>query len=102
MTHHDHHPHASTDPMERLARRRASAKLGWYLHAGVFLGVNMLLWLLAAIAGKHWAIFPALGWGAGLTLHGIVVFARTGGWYERLLQTERDRLAPRTPSSTPL
>ena len=37
-----------SDPIERLARRRAGAKLGWYLHATIYLLVNLLLvyWLL--------------------------------------------------------
>lgn len=100
MRHDCHAILESTDPLERLARRRANAKLGWYMHAGVFLGVNMLLWLLSSIAGRHWAAFPTLGWGLGLAIHGIVVFARSGGWYERLLQAERNRLESRNTSST--
>ena len=31
------------DAIERLARKRAGAKLGWYMHAGVYLLVNLLL-----------------------------------------------------------
>ena len=33
----------TTDPIERLARRRAGAKMGWYIHASVYLLVNLLL-----------------------------------------------------------
>jgi hypothetical protein len=50
----------STDPIERLARRRAGAKLGWYIHAGVYIAVNLLLALLSAMSDRHWAVFPAL------------------------------------------
>jgi hypothetical protein len=100
MTHDHYAIPESIAPIERLARRRASAKLGWYMHAGVFLGINVLLWLLSSVAGKPWALFPTLGWGLGLALHGLVVFACTGGWYEQLLQAERNRLASRNASST--
>lgn len=31
------------DALERLARQRAGRKLGWYLHAFVFLRVNTVL-----------------------------------------------------------
>lgn len=87
--------HLTTDPLERLARRRAGAKLGWYIHAGVYLAVNLLLVVLSASSGRHWAVFPAVGWGIGLAIHGVVVFflASGSGLHERLVQAERDRIA---------
>jgi hypothetical protein len=81
--------------LERLARRRAAAKMGWYIHATVYLAVNLLLVGLAASSGRHWAVFPLLGWGLGLAIHGFVVFLVTGGagLQERLVQRERERLS---------
>lgn len=89
-----HHP-LITDPTERLARKRAGAKLGWYIHAGAYLAVNLLLVVLSASSGRHWAVFPAVGWGIGLAIHGVVVFFLAGGssLHERLVQAERDRIA---------
>lgn len=86
----------ATDNIERLARRRASAKLGWYIHAGVYIAVNLLLAMLSAMSDRHWAVFPALGWGIGLAIHGVVVFVLTGGGglHDRLVERERERLAP--------
>ena len=80
--------------LERLARRRAGAKLGWYIHASVYIAVNVLLAVLSTISGRHWAVFPAVGWGIGLAVHGAVVFLVTGGagLLERLVQQERRRL----------
>jgi hypothetical protein len=82
------------DNIERLARRRAGAKLGWYIHAGVYIAVNLLLALLSAMSDRHWAVFPAFGWGIGLAIHGVVVFVLTGGGglHEQMVQRERDRL----------
>ena len=86
---------ATTDAqLETLARRRAGAKMGWYIHATVYIAVNLLLAVLSSASGRHWAVFPALGWGLGLAIHGIVVFiaAGGGGLHERLVQQERERL----------
>ena len=86
---------ALQDPaLEQLARKRASAKLGWYIHASVYVAVNLLLAALSAMSGRHWAVFPAVGWGIGLAMHGAVVFLLTGGagLHERLVQRERSRL----------
>lgn len=81
------------DDIERLARKRAAAKLGWYIHATVYIAVNLLLATLSAASGHHWAMFPALGWGVGLAIHGAVVFVLAGGLHERLVERERQRLA---------
>lgn len=88
-------PESTVDATERLARRRASAKLGWLIHACVYVLVNLLLVALSAASGGVWAVFPLLGWGVGLAVHGAVVFVTTGGAgiYDRLVQAERERMA---------
>jgi hypothetical protein len=83
------------DPqLERTARRRAGMKMGWFIHAGVYVAVNLLLAALSLASGRHWAVFPALGWGLGLAIHGVVVFLVAGGsLYENLVERERRQLA---------
>jgi 2TM domain len=80
--------------LERTARRRAGLKMGWFIHAGVYLAVNLLLAALSAASGRHWAVYPAFGWGLGLAIHGVVVFLVAGGGvYENLVERERRQLA---------
>ena len=81
--------------LERQARRQAGTKLGWYIHAFVYVAVNLMLVLLSTVSGKNWAIFPALGWGLGLAIHGLVVFRVTGGTglHARLVQREREHFS---------
>ena len=81
--------------IERLARRRAGAKMGWYIHASVYLLVNLLLVALSVGSGRYWAVFPALGWGLGLLLHGLGVWLSLGGGglQQRLIDQERARLS---------
>lgn len=88
------HTAINEDRIERQARRRAGAKLGWYIHASVYIAVNLLLVFLSAMSGRGWAIFPAFGWGLGLLIHGAVVFLVTGGGgvFDRLLERERRQL----------
>jgi hypothetical protein len=85
----------SPDDIEGLARKRARAKLGWLIHALVYLIVNTVLVTISISTGKPWAIFPLMGWGLGLVIHGLFVWS-AGQWqalYERLLQRERTQLA---------
>lgn len=84
------------DDLDKLARKRAGAKLGWYAHAVVFTLVNLLLFSLSNYGFGHrpWSVFPLLGWGLGLTLHGIAVFVLGAGsnLRERMVQKEREQL----------
>lgn len=83
--------------IERLARRRAGARMGWFIHALVYVCVNAGLALIAWQGGRAWALYPLAGWGLGLAIHGLAVWLATGGvgLYEHLLQRERDRLLNR-------
>ncbi|HVZ46361.1 MAG TPA: 2TM domain-containing protein [Ramlibacter sp.] len=80
--------------LDRLARKRANAKIGWYVHATVFVAVNLLLATVASVSGKPWIAFPALGWAFGLGMHGLAVFVfgRGSGLYANLVERERSKL----------
>lgn len=84
------------DDIDRLARRRAGAKLGWYAHAAAFVIVNLVVFSMSryGFGNRPWSVYPLLGWGLGLALHGISVFVLgTGsGLRERMVQKERERL----------
>jgi hypothetical protein len=86
----------SPEEIEHLARRRAGAKMGWYLHACVYVVVNVVFFLLSfyGYRNRPWSPFPVLGWGIGLALHGISVFVLGKGssLRERMVARERDRL----------
>lgn len=88
-----------TDPaddtaLERRARRNVALRFGWTIHALVYVLVNLGLAVLSAWQGKAWAMFPALGWGLALLIHGAVVMfvIRGDGMRERALARERERL----------
>jgi len=82
------------EDLERLAHKRAGAKLGWYVHAAVYLVVNLFLTALSFFFGFTWTVYTVLGWGLGLALHGIGVFflGAGSGLRDRLLRRERERL----------
>lgn len=55
----------------QILRRRA-----FYLHAAVYVAVQLSLvgiWALAG-GGYPWFVFPLLGWGIGLVAHGAAAF----------------------------
>ncbi|MFN9727134.1 2TM domain-containing protein [Acidovorax sp.] len=84
------------EDIEQLARRRANAKLGWYMHALVFVLVNAVIFMMSryAFGDRPWSVYPLLGWGLGLVLHAVSVFVlgSGSGFRERMVHKERERL----------
>ena len=84
------------EEIDRLASKRAGAKLGWYAHAAVYVVGNLLLFAMSTygFGTRRWSLAPLLGWGLGLMLHGIAVFllGSGSGLRERLVQREREKL----------
>ena len=88
----------SASEIDQLAHKRAADRLGWLIHAGVYVLANLALALATVVGGRHWAMVPFLGWGLGLLVHGVMVLLLAGpgtGLYQLLLQRERLRLQPR-------
>ena len=85
----------TTEDIERLARKRANAKMGWFMHASIYAIVNLGLVALSAATGRSWAVFPLLGWGVGLLAHGVSVWMLPpgGALLARMVERERARLA---------
>mgnify|MGYP002779629124 FL=1 len=79
----------------KVAEKRAKAKLGFYIHATVYVLVTVFQIGINSFTtpDEMWSIFPALGWGVGVTAHylGVFVFA---DWQikEFLIEDEMVRL----------
>ena len=85
----------SEQDLQRRARRRVNQKVGFYIHATVYVLVNLgLAAINVAIGGKAWHLWPLAGWGLGLAIHGFVTFASLNGdgLRERMLDDEVQRL----------
>ena len=83
------------DSLEARARRRVNRKIGFYLHALVFVLVNLGLYAInSATGGAHWARFPLWGWGLGLAIHGLVtlVALQGDGVHKGMMEREIERL----------
>lgn len=61
--------------MLRVARRRANAEVGFYMHLVSYLGVITFLAFINIMTTMYpWFLWPALGWGIGLFAHYMAVF----------------------------
>lgn len=92
-------PAAADDELLRRARKRVDRKVGFYVHALVFVLVNGGMWMASQLFGHgRWGFWPVWGWALGLSIHGIVTFLslRGEGLRDRMLADEVARLRQRS------
>ena len=58
------------------ARGRAEAKYRFFVHAGVYAAVMVLLVVINLMTSpkEAWFVWPLIGWGFAVALHGVRVF----------------------------
>ena len=58
------------------AKKRVEAIRGFYIHLGVYIVVNLLLFLINMTASPDslWFFWPLLGWGIAIVAHAFSVF----------------------------
>ncbi|HYK64485.1 MAG TPA: HAMP domain-containing sensor histidine kinase [Patescibacteria group bacterium] len=75
------------------ARKRAQAEAGFYVHLmwyGIIIGFLFIINLITTPFGYQWWVWPAIGWGFGITSH----FAAVYGWrwvHEQVFQPTIER-----------
>jgi hypothetical protein len=79
------------------ARKRVEAKIGFYIHLGIYVGVNILLVVINLLTSREflWFEFPLIGWGIGVLFHGLGVFVfwRESAIKERMIRKEMEKEA---------
>jgi hypothetical protein len=74
------------------AKKVAGAKIGFYIHLTAYAVVNALLvGINLATSTEHlWFKWPLLGWGIGVLVHAIILFAllKGGGIKRRMIERE--------------
>ena len=74
------------------AKKRVEAKIGFYVHLSVYIGVNILLIVINLVTSPQyiWFKFPLIGWGVGLLFHalGVFLFSSGSAIKERMIEKE--------------
>ena len=77
------------------AKKKVEARIGFYIHLAVYIGVNTLLVILNfTVADDYfWAMWPMIGWGSGLIAHGLFTFVFISGssMKERMIEKEMQK-----------
>jgi membrane protein implicated in regulation of membrane protease activity len=73
------------DEIRRRAEKRANKRKELFMHVGIYIIVNLFLWLIFGILSAVSAspalllipLLSTLGWGIGVAIHAVVTFAET-------------------------
>jgi two-component system LytT family sensor kinase len=82
------------------AKRKAGLLKELYSHLSTYLFVNGILFLVNYLTspGDWWVLYPLIGWGVCLTIHGIDTIVKVSGFWdkweyrktEEIMHKERD------------
>lgn len=66
------------DGRQQQTKRRSRRQLGFRLHLIPYIFVSLLLLIInrTTSPGHFWSIYPILGWGLGVTMHGACVYQK--------------------------
>jgi len=74
------------------AKKKVETRMSFYTHLVVYLVIiSMLTILNLTVAGDYlWAMWPMIGWGSGLIVHGLFtfVFDSNSSLKDRLIEKE--------------
>ena len=81
----------------RRAKKRAEAKLGFYLHLAAYIIVNIMLIIINLSTSTYylWFKWPLIGWGIGVFFHALGTYVFSGGSVikERMIEREMKKEA---------
>jgi hypothetical protein len=85
---------ANEPELRRLAERRVDAKAGFWIHAAIYVVVNvgMAFGNLSVTPSSPWFLWSAGCWGIALMAQGVAVYAPTRAWRRRAIEAELARL----------
>lgn len=78
-----------------MANGRTNSKIGFYIHASVFVVVMLTLFAINDLSSpeKVWSLCLFLGWGLGVAIHGVVAIGVvSSGFRDRMLREEIARI----------
>ncbi len=96
------------DERYRRAKARIEQLVGFYSHAGAYVLVNGMLFIINMLTSPSdlWFFWPLLGWGIGLASHALGVFVAEGpsskNWQERKIRAlmDEDRAVRPIPAAS--
>jgi len=83
------------EAIRKRVQKRLRQRQEFYIHAAIFVPVNLMLWLIGILTGSiaefPWPLIVTIGWGIGLISHGVDVYFKTSERVSRHEENEVQR-----------
>ena len=88
------------DERYRRARARVEQLRGLYIHAVIYLMINLGIIAINLLTspGIFWFVWPLLGWGIGLAAHAVAVYGAGERWGREWEERKIRELMERDPT----
>ena len=85
------------EEIRNKATQKVRVKMSFFIHLTVYLLVNAFLWIIWLVTSggptaSMWPLFPTIGWGIAIVIHGITTFAFHSDWEDREVEKEISRM----------
>ena len=81
------------------AKRKATLLKEFYSHLSTYLVANGLFFLINYFTapGEWWVLYPLIGWGVCLTLHGLDTLVKVSGFWDNWEYRKTEELMHKEP-----
>ena len=83
------------EEIRQNAKQKVEAKISFGIHFAIYLAVMTLLTIinLKSSPDYWWFMWPLLGWGIGIVIHGVSVYFSSGGSSikDRMIEEEMNK-----------
>ena len=89
--------HLDETRLRALAHRRVYGRISFFIHLACYVAcLPLLLWPSLHIGPvAEWSLWPVLGWGIGVVIHGVCALGVSNDWHARMVDAEMGRLRRR-------
>lgn len=84
----------SDEELYQLARKRLALKKAFFIHLLVYIAVMLLLIVInrSFSSSSIWFIYPLLGWGIGVAIHGATIYSSISSTSNHKIQREINKI----------
>lgn len=77
------------EELYQLATKRLALKKAFFIHLVVYISVMLLLVVInLSFSSTLWFVYPLLGWGIGIAIHGFITYSKISSSSQRKIEKE--------------
>lgn len=81
------------EELYQLATKRLALKKAFFIHLVVYIAVMLLLIVInLSFSSTLWFIYPLLGWGIGVAIHGFTTYSKISSSSQHKIQKEIQKI----------